>query len=414
MANLNTKTISDGVGDILAVDGGIDASSARQIKDGDGTVSPFYITQSSVGVNVSPAETFHLKNTTGGNSECKFVMDGADMAIQIINATNTWTFGADNAPDRFVIADGTGLSSGEKLVIQADGKVGIGTVPDKLLHISSTSDAELHIEGGSDGSGNAYLLLDAGGDSDDSKVIFQKDGDSIGSIDYDHNSTETSAVMKFNLNVAGSAHPQMVIQADGKVGIGTDSPYSKLEVRDSGADVYPLYVNSTHASTPRGVVIDFSADDPDDQTQLFLYCKAESGGDVAKFKIFADGDYWSADGGAVNSDIRLKTDITDASSKLDDINKLKVRNFKWREKDSEANESIHSAESASKKRIGFIAQEFETVFPSLVSESILKEFPDDDSKSDMVRKGIKTTALIPILVKAIQELSAKVTALENA
>ena len=126
MANLNTKTISAGVGDILAVDGGIDASTARQIKDGDGTVSPFYITQSSVGVNVSPAETFHLKNTTGGNSECKFVMDGADMAIQIINATNTWTFGADNAPDRFVIADGTGLSSGEKLVIQADGKVGIG------------------------------------------------------------------------------------------------------------------------------------------------------------------------------------------------------------------------------------------------------------------------------------------------
>ena len=35
MANLNTKTISAGVLDILCVDGGI--SGDKQIKDGDGT-----------------------------------------------------------------------------------------------------------------------------------------------------------------------------------------------------------------------------------------------------------------------------------------------------------------------------------------------------------------------------------------
>ena len=65
MANLNTKTISAGVLDILAVDGGIDASTARQIKDGDGTGSLFYITTAFVGIgDTTPANLLALSSTT--------------------------------------------------------------------------------------------------------------------------------------------------------------------------------------------------------------------------------------------------------------------------------------------------------------------------------------------------------------
>ena len=53
MANLNTKTLAAGVGDILAVADGIDPSTARQIKDGDGTGCPFYITTTLVGIGAS-------------------------------------------------------------------------------------------------------------------------------------------------------------------------------------------------------------------------------------------------------------------------------------------------------------------------------------------------------------------------
>jgi len=42
MANLNTKTISAGVGDILAVADGI-TGTGKQIKDGSGIGSPLYI-----------------------------------------------------------------------------------------------------------------------------------------------------------------------------------------------------------------------------------------------------------------------------------------------------------------------------------------------------------------------------------
>ena len=57
MANLNTKTLSSGVGDILCVDGGI--SGDKQIIDGDGTTSNLYIDGTNLGIGVS-APTYPL------------------------------------------------------------------------------------------------------------------------------------------------------------------------------------------------------------------------------------------------------------------------------------------------------------------------------------------------------------------
>lgn len=81
------------------------------------------------------------------------------------------------------------------------------------------------------------------------------------------------------------------------------------------------------------------------------------------------------------SDIRLKENITDASPKLENINKLKVRNFNLIGEDL--------------KQIGFIAQEIEEVFPNMV---------DTNTKGI---KSVKTTVLIPMLVKSVQELKAE-------
>ena len=63
--------------------------------------------------------------------------------------------------------------------------------------------------------------------------------------------------------------------------------------------------------------------------------------------IDADGDYHDL------SDERYKENIVDAPSVLDTISKMKVRSFNWKE-------------NGRKKTYGFIAQEFETVFPGLV------------------------------------------------
>ena len=91
-----------------------------------------------------------------------------------------WRMWVNNSDNDLHFTSYTSGAWVDKLTIQDGGNVGIGTdAPDKLLHISSTGTAEIHIDGGA----NAYLLLDASSDSDDSKVIFQKNGVSIGSID---------------------------------------------------------------------------------------------------------------------------------------------------------------------------------------------------------------------------------------
>jgi ABC-type Zn uptake system ZnuABC Zn-binding protein ZnuA len=81
--------------------------------------------------------------------------------------------------------------------------------------------------------------------------------------------------------------------------------------------------------------------------------------------------------------------ISDARNYLADLLKLRVVKY-----------SLKSEASAVATKIGLIAQEVEQVFPTLV------ETGADDNKS------IKTTVLIPMLLKAIQELTTRVEALE--
>jgi predicted RNase H-like nuclease (RuvC/YqgF family) len=139
--------------------------------------------------------------------------------------------------------------------------------------------------------------------------------------------------------------------------------------------------------------------------------------------IFSDGDVNTSDAGTLSSDSKNKNTITDATDKWDDVKKLQVRNFYW-------NEDYHPNKK-DKKMIGFIAQEFETVFPGLVTEikdEIAVTEKDEDGNDTTVHKDLGTTTkvikegkLIPILTKALQEamtrietLEAKVKALEEA
>ena len=70
MANeLNGKTISAGVGDILAVHDGIDGSTARNVRDGAGVVTPLWMTSTKLGIGTStPISALEIEDgltTTG-------------------------------------------------------------------------------------------------------------------------------------------------------------------------------------------------------------------------------------------------------------------------------------------------------------------------------------------------------------
>jgi hypothetical protein len=122
------------------------------------------------------------------------------------------------------------------------------------------------------------------------------------------------------------------------------------------------------------------------------------------FNVFGNGNVTNTNGSyGTISDVKLKENIVDATPKLQKVNELKVRNFNIIGNDL--------------KQIGFVAQEIEQVFPSMVEEIADKDKEGNDLGT--TTKTVKTTVLIPILVKAIQEqqtiindLKARVEALE--
>ena len=79
------------------------------------------------------------------------------------------------------------------------------------------------------------------------------------------------------------------------------------------------------------------------------------------------------------SDVSIKENITDASSKLNDLLNVRVRNYNLK------------ADPNKLKQLGVIAQELETVFPGIV---------ETDTEG---LKSVKYSIFVPMLIKAIQE-----------
>ena len=97
------------------------------------------------------------------------------------------------------------------------------------------------------------------------------------------------------------------------------------------------------------------------------------------------------------SDQRLKENIQDLDAGLDKIMALKPRQFDWKE----------SKGKNVKGDRGFIAQEFEQVFPDLIDE-----WKDPAPEGEDPYKSVRAD-LIPVLVKAIQEQQAIIDSLKS-
>ena len=104
------------------------------------------------------------------------------------------------------------------------------------------------------------------------------------------------------------------------------------------------------------------------------------------------------------SDVRVKENIRDLDDGLAKVMQLQPRKFDWKE---------GKGKDIADDR-GFIAQEFEQVFPDMISD-----WKDSAPEGEEPYKAVNAN-LIPTLVKAIQELkeelntaTARITELEN-
>jgi hypothetical protein len=122
------------------------------------------------------------------------------------------------------------------------------------------------------------------------------------------------------------------------------------------------------------------------------------------FNVLSNGNVQNLNNSyAAISDAKLKENIVDATPKLDALNKVRIVNYGLKGDVTKA------------KLIGVVAQELESIFPGLIEETKDIEFDDDNNEIDLgtTTKSVKYSVFVPILIKAVQELSAKVTALES-
>ena len=91
-----------------------------------------------------------------------------------------------------------------------------------------------------------------------------------------------------------------------------------------------------------------------------------------------------------SSDQRLKENIVDAPSASDDIDAIQVRSFDWKA-------------DGSHQKYGMVAQELQSVAPEAVT--------GDADSEDMM--GVDYSKLVPMMLKEIQSLRARVAQLEG-
>jgi hypothetical protein len=123
-----------------------------------------------------------------------------------------------------------------------------------------------------------------------------------------------------------------------------------------------------------------------------------------RFIFNSNGTAYADDSWSTFSDERLKKDIEDIPYGLDEINKLQPKIFTKHSGDFDDDGNV-VLEDNGKRKIGFIAQEIKEVVPEMITN------PNEDLTEGFY--ALDDGKLTSVLVKAVQELSAKVEQLEN-
>ena len=176
--------------------------------------------------------------------------------------------------------------------------------------------------------------------------------------------------------VQANTNTRMMINSSGIIIIGTTSANNSstnLQVEGT-AGFGQMTLRYSNAASGRHWRVG-----PDSSNNFIIYNENNIGAYIG----------YSATSWTANSDERLKNINSNIENAIKNLMTLRTVNYSWK------------SDKSKKENLGLIAQDVEKVFPQLI----------DINNEGML--GVRYTDLIPVLVKAIQELSAKVTALEN-
>ena len=318
----------------------------------------------------------------------------------------------------------------ERMRIDSSGQVGVGVSPSYKLHTLIAA-----------GSSNGIGLLNTSGQG---LKIYTDSTAANADVYIQQGGTGSSLIFRQNTS------ERMRITSGGFLKASNDGTYAGVsssyhEMRsDANTRIVAFSNKSSTLTEDNGILIQFTAAAPNNTVARFIVAEDTS---ASRFVVYSNGNVVNTNNsyGAI-SDAKLKENVVDASPKLEDLMQVQVRNFNYIGDD--------------KKQLGVVAQELEQVFPSMIDESpdheerdvevrdeegnivykteqvlvseavldeegnvveeavyetIVTDEPEmTKEKFDLgtVTKSVKYSVFVPMLIKAIQELNAKVESLE--
>lgn len=306
----------------------------------------------------SPSASIHAYHPTT-NVVGTFESGDADVYITLADSTTT----SDTAMRIGVTGNDMHFSTSatERMRITSAGNVGIGTSsPIRLLDVySNSAQSDLAITAST--TGQSFLAF---ADTADGNV---------GAIAYDHATDH----MRFRVNDA----ERMRIDSSGNLAINTTSTGGfKTRINAFGSSDSGLVIGGL--TNQQMLKLD-SQQSQTGSNGVVFYRNGSFIGNITWDSV--DVDY------NTTSDARLKENITDAEDAGAKVDAIQVRQFDWKA-------------DGSHRDYGMIAQELMTVVPEAVN--------GDPESDDMM--GVDYSKLVPMLVKEIQSLRARVAQLEGA
>jgi hypothetical protein len=205
--------------------------------------------------------------------------------------------------------------------------------------------------------------------------------------------------------ILGSANtPRMTVDASGNLLVG-GAGAQRLHIQTADGANYTSRFQNTHASTPYGINVYYSAAAPNGVSNQFISCEDSGGG---RFQVYSNGGVANYQANDVNlSDRREKTNFAPSKSYLDVICAIPVQTFNYIDQNMENDPGL---------TLGVVAQDVQAVAPEFVMES--NWGTEEDPK---MRLSLYQTDLQYALMKCIQEqqdmitsLTTRIEALEGA
>lgn len=242
-------------------------------------------------------------------------------------------------------------------------------------------------------------------------------------------------------DVVVATNNMVSLNISGNLGVGTTTPLFKLDVSGTGTDTFFRQINTGTAASDDSIIsIQTSSTgatatlsgiyfgDGDSQTvgriwyshasdnmQFFTldtlqavldssgYLLLGYGGSNGAYRLQVNSQIFATNATIATSDGRYKQDIATLPSGLSLIEALRPVTFTWKK------HPIHNF-PVGQTDIGFIAQEVNTVLADTPYLSSVVKMNSIEGESFL---GMADTKFIPLLVRAIQELSARIATLEN-